>query len=137
MTAEDASGLEILDREECLALLAGNEPRVGRVGFTVDGEQFVLPVNYAVVDATVVFRSGAGSKLGIAADGGRMVFEADTVDGRWHSGWSVLVRGTASIVTDVAEQERLLSLDLQPWAQGDKSFIVRLEPLEITGRRLG
>ena len=51
--------IRYLDQERCRALLA--EKRVGRVAVVVNGVPEVVPVNYAVVDGDVVFRSGSGT----------------------------------------------------------------------------
>ena len=134
---QDAFGLQVLTAEESLELLAAHPARVGRVAFVHEERQFILPVNYAVHEGAIVFRTGPGSKLAVAAGTLPVAFESDDVEERWHQGWSVVVNGEARIVTDEAEQQELLALDLQPWAGGDKSFLVRVEPDEVNGRRLG
>ncbi len=68
MSSDDA-GLEILLPHECLQLLDGHVPKVGRVGVIHDNRPDVLPVNYAIVDDAVVFRTGAGEKLAATLDG--------------------------------------------------------------------
>ena len=130
-----AGDLTPLDRAESLALLAS--VRVSRVAF-VSGNPDILPVNHVVIDGDVAFRTGAGSKLGAAAAGSEVAVEADRFDDAAESGWSVVVHGPARIVTDEAEIERLLALDFEPWALPDtRSFWIRVEGREVTGRRLG
>jgi Pyridoxamine 5'-phosphate oxidase len=60
-TVDSRTGLEVLDRDECLRLLA-SQP-VGRVAVVVDGSPMIFPVNYALDGESIVFRSDAGSKI--------------------------------------------------------------------------
>lgn len=129
----DHAGLEMLPLEDCLRLLASVP--VGRVGFHVDGEVVILPVNHAIDGQDVVFRSARGSKLSAAESVSLAVFEADDYDARSRTGWSVLVNGRAEIVYDDAETQSLDALGLAPWASAvDRPFWVRIRPTSITGR---
>lgn len=132
--ATDAHGLEVLDRETCLELLAG--ARVGRLGLSVDALPVVLPVNFAVDGDEIVVGSGPGGKLRAAVRGNVVAFEVDEWDPLSHEGWSVLVRGHSRVLEDEAELERARTLPLRPWGQlGDLSYLaVRLDL--VTGRRL-
>ncbi|HEX4905274.1 MAG TPA: pyridoxamine 5'-phosphate oxidase family protein, partial [Acidimicrobiales bacterium] len=60
----DRNGLEVLDRDECLRLLA--QATLGRVGVTIGALPCVVPVNYRIVGDEVVIRTGAGTKLDAA-----------------------------------------------------------------------
>ncbi|MDX2847725.1 pyridoxamine 5'-phosphate oxidase family protein [Actinacidiphila glaucinigra] len=77
---------------ECRARLDGHG--VGRIAVTTPGHEAVLPVNYSVVDRSVVFRTAPGSGPAQAV-GTEVVFEVDHVDEALSQGWSVLVRGPA------------------------------------------
>jgi uncharacterized protein len=129
------SDATIIDPATCESLLAGES--TCRVGFVADdSELHILPVTHAVVDGNVCFRSAPGSKLGQAAAGGRMVVQADAADAAGQTGWSVLGRGVAQIVTDPADLEILLALPFEPWAQvADDGFWVRIVIDRWTGRR--
>jgi len=83
-----------------------------------------------------VFRTGEGTKLGTAVRGGRVAFEVDGADEAAHTGWSVVVRGEATEVTDPAELARLRKRRLVPWAPGSRSRYVRILPAKLTGRRI-
>ena len=129
------SGLEIIPRKECLLLLAGQA--VGRLGFVVDGQPMVLPVNYAIRGDVVVVRTGEGTKLE-AAHGAKVAFEVDDVDRDTKSGWSVLVQGVAEAIPAASDR-----LDQSLWASAAPSWIpaptdhyVRITPSVISGRRL-
>ena len=100
----DRRGLRVLDLEECLSRAAHHE--IGRVAFASDGEITILPVTYLLDGAGVSFLTTWGSKLQVAADGGRMAFEVDETDPATRTGWSVLFQGSASIVEDPARVSR-------------------------------
>jgi nitroimidazol reductase NimA-like FMN-containing flavoprotein (pyridoxamine 5'-phosphate oxidase superfamily) len=131
------TGLEVLDRDTCLELLAGDE--VGRLAIAGRGAPILMPVNYALDGETVVFRTDPGTKLERAGRFGRAAFEIDRFDREARSGWSVVVTGRLEEVTDydAATLERLTRLPLRPWARGEKQHWVRLVPSKITGRRVG
>src|SRR5581483_11304779 len=124
-----------LTREECFSLLAGEY--LGRVAVTDDRGPVVFPVNFVLDRHTVVFRTEPGTKLDAAARCGRVCFEVDGADEAARTGWSVLVRGEATEVTDRAELARLAGLALRPWAPGNRYRYVRILPATLTGRRIG
>lgn len=126
---------EELSREECLRLLQF-ESYVGRVGFVAGGRPLILPVNYLAQDASVVFCTSAGSTLSALAGGAEVAFEVDSSRPLYHSGWSVLVRGTAHEVTDEHELERLRLGPLKSWAVRRNPRWIRITVDEISGRRL-
>jgi uncharacterized protein len=131
----DHAGLEMLPLAECLRLLT--KVPVGRLGFDVDGEVVILPVNHAVDGDTVVFRAAVGSKLSAAEGQRTVVFEADDYDPRTRTGWSVLVNGRAETVYDDAEIQALGRLGLAPWPDAvDRPYWVRIRPSSVTGRRI-
>ena len=130
MNAEPEIDLIELAREECLVLLRAFS--VGRFAIaSASGSVLVVPVNYLVDEDVIVFRSDPGEKLD-HLHAQPASFQIDFVDPFHHTGWSVLVRGTAYRATDA----EVGHLDIKPWARGDKPHWVRVVPLEITGRRL-
>jgi len=126
--------LQELTKQECFGLLAGQ--RLGRVVLVDDRGPLALPVNFVLDHYTVLFRSDQGSKLDEAGRGARVAFEVDGVDEATRTGWSVLVRGEATEVTDPAELARVRKLPLYPWAPGAKTRYVRILPTVLTGRRI-
>ena len=130
MKAVDRTGIEVIDSDECLGLLRGRQ--VGRVGVVVGGEPLILPVNYAVVNETIVFRSAPGSKLDMGPRA-PACFEVDEFDASMSTGWSVLVAGRLEEI-DAGEAA---GVDVTPWAPGTRDHWVRLVPRRITGRRVG
>jgi nitroimidazol reductase NimA-like FMN-containing flavoprotein (pyridoxamine 5'-phosphate oxidase superfamily) len=126
--------LEILDRVTCLGLLGTID--VGRCAWVgEDGRVVVLPVNFAIEEADIIFRSAAGAKLAAARAGQRFSFEGDDAEPALHTGWSVLVTGHAGEVTDPEEAARLAQL-VHPWARDERPNVVRLQAEQVTGRRL-
>jgi nitroimidazol reductase NimA-like FMN-containing flavoprotein (pyridoxamine 5'-phosphate oxidase superfamily) len=126
--------LRELSRGDCLGLLGS--AAVGRVGISIDAMPAVLPVNFALHEQTIVFRSGPGTKLSAATCGAVVAFEADGYDAEGHTGWSVMVRGVAHEITDAALLEQVRTLPLDSWALGDHAdHFVSIETTLVTGRR--
>lgn len=123
-----------LEVDVCLNLLASRH--VGRVAVNDEHGPVVFPVNYAILDDTVVFRTGAGTKLTAANAAALVAFQVDHVDVGRRSGWSVLVRGRLAEVTDEAELARLADLPLEPFAGGDRDHHVRIATPVLSGRRI-
>ena len=131
----DWSGLEILSNDECHELLGSGA--VGRIGFVDAGSPVILPVNYTMDDAAVVFRTAQGSKLSSAMMQRPVCFEVDQWDAVGHTGWSVLAKGVADEVLDEDEISRLESLPVRPWSRPDlRDRWVRVMVEELTGRRI-
>jgi uncharacterized protein len=124
----------ILDTAECWVLLEARH--LGRLAFVDQDGPVVLPVNYAVVNDVVIFKTDAGSKLDAALRGDRLAFEIDGFDALEQVGWSVVVRGAAELVTDETELGLLRSMPLVSWAPGVKPIYVRLGAAEVTGRQI-
>lgn len=135
-TVDARTGIERLDREQCLRLLA--EDTIGRLAVIDHGTPIIFPVNYRLDEEAVVFRTDPGTKLD---DGPRSPasFEIDRFDREDRSGWSVVVVGRLEEVTryDSRTLDRLRALPVDPWAVGEKSHWMRLVPSRITGRRVG
>jgi uncharacterized protein len=128
------AGWQELTKSECFALLSGEH--LGRVAVVDDQGPVVFPVNFVLDRHMVAFRTDEGTKLDAAARGGRVAFEVDGTDEAARTGWSVVVRGEATEVTDPAELARLRKLRLSPRAPGAKSRYVRILPAKLTGRRI-
>ncbi|MCT9009497.1 pyridoxamine 5'-phosphate oxidase family protein [Streptomyces sp. NPDC054766] len=124
-----------LDRQECMRLLA--KVPVGRVVYTRQALPAVLPVNFCLdTDNSVLLRTSSGSDLVRAIDGVVVAFEADEFDAETRSGWSVVVTGRATVVTDPAEHERLSQVGPASWMPLRNAVFVRIESEMVTGRDL-
>jgi nitroimidazol reductase NimA-like FMN-containing flavoprotein (pyridoxamine 5'-phosphate oxidase superfamily) len=134
--ADWQSGIEVVDREGCLHLLAQQE--IGRLAFVIGGSPEILPVNYVLDGDAVVLRTAPGRKLDGALRS-PVAFEVDATDRATHAGWSVVVHGHAEEVTRLDREElvrRVAALHVEPWAGGDKPHVLRIVPTSITGRRI-
>ncbi len=131
----DRRGLRVLDLEDCLSRVA--HEAVGRVGFVTDGEVVVLPVSHLLDGTGVSFVTTWGSKLQVAADGGRMAFEVDESHASTRTGWSVLLQGTASVVHDEAHVHELETRFGGLWAPASSPLSwVHLRPDSVSGREI-
>jgi uncharacterized protein len=126
--------LEVLDDDQCLALLGAAE--VGRVGVVVDGQPLIFPVNHVLEGRSIVVRTDSARILA-GASLAKVAFEADGFDAGARSGWTVLVEGIGYDVTDAldATSEYLQSVPVTPWAPGPKPRLLRIDVRTITGRR--
>lgn len=126
----------VLERQTCLNLLATRD--IGRVAFTIDGDAAptVLPVNYALLNDTIVFRSTlAGSIMRYAR--GYAAFQVDHLDEERREGWSVLCSGRCRWVRDDGELERVPQGRMpRPWAAGPRDQVLKIVPARISGREI-
>jgi nitroimidazol reductase NimA-like FMN-containing flavoprotein (pyridoxamine 5'-phosphate oxidase superfamily) len=106
---------------------------LGRLGFSVDGEQEIFPLNYVIDQGTIVFRTSASSRIGLCLDGRGVAFEADGVaDGL---AWSVVVKGRAKAITGLYDSIAAAELPVHPLQPGQKPRLVRITADAVTGRR--
>jgi uncharacterized protein len=130
----DRNGLEVLDRDDSLALLA--TAKIGRVLVSLDALPAAFPVNFALLDGDIVFRTGAGTKLQAAVRNTVVGFEVDDFDLFDHTGWSVLVTGHADEILEQAAVDRARRLPLRPWLPSEPAHYVRIHTQLVTGRRM-
>ncbi len=130
---EGRTWLELVPEEECWRLLA--EAERGRVGVLVDGMPEIFPVNHVVDHRTLLFRTDPGSKLTGLRRHPMVCFE---IDGELpgHAAWSVLVKGRAVEQVSAEAVRRATALSLTSWAKGDKIHWIRIDPVEVSGRRI-
>jgi nitroimidazol reductase NimA-like FMN-containing flavoprotein (pyridoxamine 5'-phosphate oxidase superfamily) len=123
-----------LSRTECGDLLSTHG--VGRLAVPTAQGPLIVPVNYSVIDGTIVFRTARGTTPSLAV-GSPVALEIDRIDDAFSQGWSVLVRGHARMVTDVGEAQLLARrAHSTPWAGGRRDVWVRVRPYAVTGRRI-
>jgi uncharacterized protein len=129
-----AMELRELDRGECLQLLA--RATIGRVVFTDLAMPAAAPVNYALDDEEIIFRTAAGDRLAAAIHHAVVAFEVDEIDARTHTGWSVLGIGEAYEIVDPDRLARLSDQIPRPWifGHGERTICIPLQVL--SGRRL-
>ncbi len=128
--------LQELSEEQCWRMLA--KKKVGRLAVSIESRPDIFPVNYQVDGEVIVLRTAPGLKLAAATLGEGVAFEVDALDELNHSGWSVVVHGTASEVVGVEELIHADRLLIEPWSRGStvKNRYIRIEPSDLTGRRI-
>ena len=134
MTDIDRNGLEVLDRATCLHLLGS--AHLGPVGLTSGALPLILPVNYRLVEEEIFFRTGVGTKLEAATRGTVVAFEVDEHSAFNHTGWSVVVTGTARDVGPDEVDERLQGAPIARWVPGPDGRTVAISTEIMSGRRI-
>jgi uncharacterized protein len=86
-----------IPKPRCLELLS--QKKSGRVAWNAADGPKILPVTYQYWNGMVVFRTAPDGPLAALAHRTRVAFEIDEIDDERATGWSVLVRGAASGVT--------------------------------------
>lgn len=125
-----------LPYDTCATLLASHE--VGRVAVCTHDGPRIVPINYVVVDDSVVFRTTPYSILGMRSWSGQMAVEIDEFEPERKSGWSVVATGRGEVVEDSAELRRIqMGPNPLPWAGGQRWLYVRLRWSDLTGRSVG
>lgn len=122
----------VLPPEECWRLLRGDS--VGRLAVWVNDHPEIFPINYRVDHGSLVFRTGAGTKLASAL-GKPVALEADGADTDGGVAWSVVVKGPATALTRTPEVLNSVGQLLFPWETGRKDHFLRIVPESVTGRR--
>lgn len=123
--------ITVLTTDQCWERLRGEE--FGRLAYHLTDEVHIVPLNYAVDEERIVFRTAEGSKLlGVVMDTD-VAFEIDRLDDPGEAAWSVVARGRATVLSgDAARQAD--NLRLRPWVDTDKFNVVAIEVDELTGR---
>jgi uncharacterized protein len=131
---ESSPALDAMTEDECRDLVATSQ--IGRVVLSIDALPAAFPVNYWLIDDAIVFRSAPGTKLTAALNRTVVGFEVDEIDPATSCGWSVLVVGTSTVVSDPAEIARLDQVDLHSWAPLAGAHYIKISVQRVSGRRL-
>src|SRR5690606_21503704 len=89
--AEPTDGVEMLDERECWELL--EQAPLGRIALAAAGEVDIFPINFAVHDGALWFRTAPGTKLLELTVHPRVALEIDGWDDE--KAYSVVVKGVA------------------------------------------
>jgi nitroimidazol reductase NimA-like FMN-containing flavoprotein (pyridoxamine 5'-phosphate oxidase superfamily) len=139
-SASPKSTFERLDEAESLRLISPGG--VGRLAYSGRFGLTVMPVNYRMLEGSIVFRTEQDSptdedlRTGIAGAEYKVAFEVDDVDADARAGWSVLVQGDAHHVDSPEEYASVLKSGVESWAGGIREHFLRIIPTRITGRRV-
>jgi hypothetical protein len=95
------------------------------------------PVNHILDGGHVIIPTHrSATLLGSAEAGAVVAYEADLIDPRTRSGWSVIVTGVTAPVSDPDEQRRY-RVALQPWIGAHMEHSIRISADLVTGFRIG
>lgn len=127
--------LQPLTRSKSLDLLASVGH--GRLVFTHQALPAIRPVNHLVEGESVIMRATAGAAITSSAgrNGVVVAYEADSIDAASHLGWSVVVVGTARLLTDENAAARYRAR-LRPWISGTADDVITITSDVVTGYRL-
>ena len=109
---------------------------MGRIGVQSGGKVLIFPVNYSVDGDSIIVRARRAGGLDEATCDAFVAFEIDHADSQYHEGWSVLVQGRCTHVTDAAEIESLSHLPLLPWSGSERDLYLRVHLDNVTGRSI-
>jgi hypothetical protein len=96
----------------------------------------ILPVNYVLVNDSVIFRTVPGGEISHHALSSICAFEIDETDEFFESGWSVVVVGRLQLATEDDFAQMLYGKLPEPWAGGNRPMFVRLPCEQVSGRRV-
>ncbi|MGN6474392.1 MAG: pyridoxamine 5'-phosphate oxidase family protein [Mycobacteriales bacterium] len=125
---------DVLPYSECLIGLGSQ--RIGRIALSVGALPAVLPVYYVLDGTSVVFRTRAGSLLDRHCRNTVVAFEVDSHDAARREGWSVMVVGSANVLSGLTIDLEHLVSDLDAVGAPAGDVIIRVEAGSVTGRAL-
>lgn len=129
--AVDEGPVTVVGDDEAWKLLGSVS--LGRLVTHFGGQLEIFPVNFAVQNGTLLFRTAEGTKLFTTVMNDQVLFEVD--DHTAAEGWSVVVRGTASLLSSAEDLREAEAAQLLPWIPTVKLRYVRITPAEISARR--
>ncbi|RAX44859.1 pyridoxamine 5'-phosphate oxidase family protein [Arthrobacter sp. AQ5-06] len=129
-THTDGNPVLELDDEQSWKLL--DATRHGRLVVSVAGEPDIFPVNYLSSDRKIYLRTAPGNKLAQLTINSRVLLETDGILS--DEAWSVVLRGTARVLTNSTELAAVEELGLKSWVPTLKDFYVEIVPTAVSGR---
>ncbi|WP_164200041.1 pyridoxamine 5'-phosphate oxidase family protein [[Micrococcus luteus] ATCC 49442] len=127
------SHAEVLGPADCWQYLQSSY--IGRLAVINGAVPEIFPVNFVVVDETVVFRTAPGTKFRALLSGTAVAFEVDGLNPYGTEVWSVVVKGEPGVFSGDPASLQEAGPDRQPWQAGLKEHLVQIRPAEISGRR--
>jgi nitroimidazol reductase NimA-like FMN-containing flavoprotein (pyridoxamine 5'-phosphate oxidase superfamily) len=132
MMFEHADGNPVLELNEEQSWKLLEATKHGRLVVAVAGEPDIFPVNYLTSDRKVYLRTAPGNKLAQLTINSRVLFETDGVLS--DEAWSVVLQGTARVLTNSSELAAVEELGLKSWVPTLKDFYVEIVPTAVSGR---
>ncbi len=132
---DEYRALDELSRTQALELLGSVS--LGRLVFTHQALPAIRPVNHVVEGESIIVRATVGAAITSAAGrhGVVVAYEADAIDSQTRLGWSVIVVGTARLMTDERAAARYRAR-LRPWIAGTAEDVITISAELVTGFRL-
>jgi nitroimidazol reductase NimA-like FMN-containing flavoprotein (pyridoxamine 5'-phosphate oxidase superfamily) len=132
---DEQRALNQLSRSTSLKLLGSVS--IGRLVFTHEALPAIRPVNHLVEGESIVVRATAGAAITSAAgrDGAVVAYEADEINPETQLGWSVIIVGTARLLTDEKAAARYRAR-LRPWISDAADDVITISADIVTGYRL-
>jgi nitroimidazol reductase NimA-like FMN-containing flavoprotein (pyridoxamine 5'-phosphate oxidase superfamily) len=129
-THSDGQPVLELDDEQSWKLLEAT--RHGRLVVSVAGEPDIFPVNYLASGRKIYLRTAPGNKLAQLTINSSVLLETDGILS--DEAWSVVLRGTARVLSNSAELAAVEELGLKTWVPTLKDFYVEVVPTSVSGR---
>ena len=138
--------MDELSIEQSERILA--EQRVAHLGLVDDGEPYVTPLSYVVLDGDVYYRTGPGRRHDALASDPRVCVEVTRND---DAGWvSVIFWGEARVVDDPARHAQVVEALLDKYhdepligiarpgeLRSEDHIVMAITPERMTGRSSG
>ena len=124
---------EAIGRQQCLDLVESHH--LGRVAWQAADRPQILRVTYAMHEGSVYFRTAPDSILAELVQPTSVALEVDELDQQSRSGWSIVLHGRTSAVSEPDALDDLWASDsLVPWASGNRTLFIRIRPERVSGR---
>jgi nitroimidazol reductase NimA-like FMN-containing flavoprotein (pyridoxamine 5'-phosphate oxidase superfamily) len=120
----------VLDEEQSWKLLENTQH--GRIVLSVGGETDVFPINYRAHNGVLLLRTAPGTKLAELTINDQVILEADGITSE--EAWSVVVKGTARVLTGSQEIADAEALNFKSWVPTLKDYYVEIRPSRVSGR---
>jgi nitroimidazol reductase NimA-like FMN-containing flavoprotein (pyridoxamine 5'-phosphate oxidase superfamily) len=110
--------------------------KVGRIGFLAEDGPVVLPMNYVLSGDHIMVRTVVFRVVAQKCDRPVGRLRVDDVDDFLEAGWSVLVRGACTLLSEDQLEQLKFNVSPQPWAEGPRTLVFGIACEEVSGRRI-
>lgn len=124
---------EPIGRQQCLDLIGSHH--LGRIAWQAADLPQILPITYAMLHGSIYFRTLPDGILAELAQPTSVALEVDELDQQTRTGWSIVLHGHSSAVSEPDELADLWASDsLVPWASANRTLYIRIRPDRVAGR---
>ncbi|BAD60748.1 pyridoxamine 5'-phosphate oxidase family protein [Nocardia farcinica] len=125
--------LSTISDTECRVLL--RSVPVARIAYLEDGVPAIRPINFTVAGDRIVVWTVPGAH-GSAVTGQTVAVQVDRIDPDSHSGWTVLITGPATAISDIDELVAAADIPRRPWVTTPHDQVIGIDIERISGLRL-